>query len=194
MRYHRHLTEARRRATASTVTSTELGEKLDIDPTQVRKDLGAIGLRGVGRVGFDADEVVAAIREVMAFDQDHQAIVVGAGHLGGALMAYAGFHQYGLRIVAAFDSDRSKVGQELAGCPVRHTRSMTSFVKRRGIRLAILATPASAAQEVTDRLVAAGVLAIWNFSPARLTVPPEVFVRNEHISLGLSELSYHLRR
>jgi redox-sensing transcriptional repressor len=193
MRYHRFLTESRARSAPPTVTSAEIAAALDIDPTQVRKDLGAIGLRGTGRVGFDASDVVHRIREFLAFDRTHLAILVGAGHLGGALMAYTGFARYGLRIVAAFDSDDAKAGQEIAGCTVRNMRGMRAFIQRHRIRLAVLTTPASASQKVADRLVAAGVTAIWNFSPIRLAVPHGVFVRNEHISLGLSELAFHLR-
>ena len=193
MRYHRFLTEGRGRGAAPTVTSAQIAQALDIDPTQVRKDLGAIGLRGTGRVGFDAADVVHRVREVLAFDRIHLAILVGAGHLGGALMAYVGFARYGLRIVAAFDSDDAKTGQEIAGCTVRPSRGMRAFIQRHRIRLAILTVPAPAAQKVTDRLVDAGITAIWNFSPARLVVPKRVFVRNEHISLGLSELAFHLK-
>lgn len=192
MRYHRFLTEGRGRKVSPTVTSAEIATALDIDPTQVRKDLGAIGLRGTGRVGFDAADVVRRIREVLAFDRTHLAILVGAGHLGGALMAYTGFARYGLRIVAAFDSDDTKTGQEIAGCTVRSVRGMRPFIQRHRIRLAVVTTPASVSQKVADRLVAAGITAIWNFSPVRLTVPSGVFVRNEHISLGLSELAFHL--
>jgi redox-sensing transcriptional repressor len=108
-------------------------------------------------------------------------------------MAYVGFAQYGLRIVAAFDKDDGKVGQQIAGCTVRGTRGMRPFIKRHRIRLAILTVPAAEAQQVAERLVGAGIKAIWNFSPVRLTVPRGVFVRNEHISLGLSELAFHLR-
>jgi len=193
MRYHRFLAETRARKAPPTVTSAEIAKALDIDPTQVRKDLGAIGLRGTGRVGFDAGDVVHRIREYLAFDRTHLAILVGAGHLGGALMAYTGFARYGLRVVAAFDADQSKTGQVIAGCTVRSTKGMRAFIQRHRIRLAVLATPASVSQKVADRLVAAGITAIWNFSPIRLTVPHGVFVRNEHISLGLAELAFHLR-
>jgi redox-sensing transcriptional repressor len=193
MRYHRFLAETRARNAPPTVTSAEIAAALDIDPTQVRKDLGAIGLRGTGRVGFGADDVVHRIREFLAFDRTHLAILVGAGHLGGALMAYTGFARYGLRIVAAFDADKTKTGQVIAGCTVRNMKGMRAFVQRHRIRLAVVTTPASVSQKVADRLVAAGVTAIWNFSPIRLTVPHGVFVRNEHISLGLSELAFHLR-
>lgn len=192
MLYHRFLSEPAGRKGPSAVTSAQIAQALDVDPTQVRKDLGSIGLRGRGRVGFNAAEVVATIRRVLGFDRTHLAVLVGVGHLGGALIAYRRFAQYGLRIVAAFDSDASKTGQELAGCPIRSTRGMTQFVRRHQIQLAILSTPAEVAQKVTDRLVAAGVRAIWNFAPVRLSVPPGVCVRDEHISLGLSQLAYRL--
>jgi redox-sensing transcriptional repressor len=192
MLYHRFLADPKRRTSPDTVTSAEMAEAFDIDPTQVRKDLGAIGLRGRGRVGFPAEEAFARIHKVLGFDRTHLCIVVGAGHLGGALMAYSGFAQYGLRVVAAFDRDPEKIGKEIAGCQVRHPRSMRAFIVRHRIRLALLATPADAAQAACDRLVAAGITAIWNFAPVRLTVPRGVCVRNEHISLGLSQIAHHL--
>jgi redox-sensing transcriptional repressor len=192
MLYHRFLADPKRRRTADTVTSAELAEAFEIDPTQVRKDLGAIGLRGRGRVGFDAAEAFRTIHSVLGFDNTHQGIVVGAGHLGGALIAYTGFARYGLRIVAAFDRDPERIGREIAGCPVLGTRAMPGFIARHGIRLGILTTPADVSQDVCDRLVKAGVTAIWNFSPVRLTVPPGICVWNEHISLGLAQIAHHL--
>jgi redox-sensing transcriptional repressor len=192
MRYYRYLAEGRGRTPPPTVTSAEIAGALDIDPTQVRKDLGAIGLVGLGRVGFDACEVCRAIRIALGFDRTYQAVLVGAGHLGSALMAYARFGQWGLKFAAAFDTDERKIGHLVAGCRVRSVRSLAAYLDRHDIRMAILTTPVDVAQRMTDRLVAAGVRAIWNFTPTRLTVPPGVFVRNEHISLGLSELAYHL--
>jgi redox-sensing transcriptional repressor len=192
MRYYRYLAEGRGRTPPPTVTSAEIAGALDIDPTQVRKDLGAIGLVGLGRVGFDACEVCRAIRIALGFDRTYQAVLVGAGHLGSALMAYARFGQWGLKFAAAFDTDQRKIGHLVAGCRVRSIRSLAAYLARHDIRMAILTTPVDAAQRMTDRLVAAGVRAIWNFTPTRLAVPPGVFVRNEHISLGLSELAYHL--
>ena len=192
MLYHRFLSERGGRRALTTVTSGQIAEALDVDPTQVRKDLGSIGLRGRGRVGFNATEVVNTIRQVLGFDRTHLAVLVGVGHLGGALIAYRGFAQYGLHIVAAFDKDTSKTGREMACCPVRSTRGMTSFVKRHQIHLAILAVPADVAQRVADRLVGAGIRAIWNFAPTRLSVPEGICVRDEHISLGLSQLAYRL--
>jgi redox-sensing transcriptional repressor len=192
--YHRYLAESAGRNLPRAVTSAEIAGALDIDATQVRKDLGAIGLRGRGRVGFDAAEVTNTIRTVLGFDQTHLAVVVGTGHLGGALIAYANFARSGLRVVAAFDSDNAKTGREIAGCPVRHVSGMRAFLGKHQIRLAIIATPAEAAQQVADILIEAGVEAIWNFAPVRLAVPQSVSLRNEHISLGLAQLTYHLSR
>jgi redox-sensing transcriptional repressor len=192
MRYYRFLAEGRGRTPPTTVTSAEIAQALDIDPTQVRKDLGAIGLVGLGRVGFDACEVCRAVRIALGFDRSYRAVLVGAGHLGSALIAYPRFNQWGLTFAAAFDTDPRKIGHLVAGCRVRSLRSMPGFITRHDIRLAVLTTPVVAAQRLTDRLVAAGVRALWNFTPTRLTVPPGVFVRNEHISLGLAELAYHL--
>ena len=192
MRYYRFLAEGRGRTPPTTVTSAEIAQALDIDPTQVRKDLGAIGLVGLGRVGFDTCEVCRAIRSTLGFDRRLRAVLVGAGHLGSALLAYPPFEQWGLTFAAAFDTDQRKIGHLVTGCRIRSVRSMATYIARHDIRLAILTTPVDAAQRVTDRLVAAGVRAIWNFTPTRLTVPAGVCVRDEPISLGLAELAYHL--
>jgi len=192
MLYHRFLADPKRRRTADTVTSAELAAAFEIDPTQVRKDLGAIGLRGRGRVGFAAEEVFDRVHSVLGFDRTHLGIVVGAGHLGGALIAYTGFARYGLRIVAAFDRDPERVGREIAGCPVLDPRGMRGFIARHRIQLGILTTPADATQAICDRLVKAGIKAIWNFAPIRLAVPAGVCVWNEHISLGLAQIAHHL--
>ena len=192
MRYYRWLADSG--IDMQTVTSAQISEALDVDPTQVRKDLGAIGLLGIGRVGFDVCEICRAVRVALGFDQEYEAVVIGTGHLGGALMAYGGFEPYGLRVVAAFDNDPRKVGTTVAGQTVRPMKGMTSFIKRRRIRLAILTTPAGESQKLADRLVAAGVEAIWNFSPSHLAVRPGVVVRNEHISRGLSQIAYHLKQ
>lgn len=198
MRYYRLLAEMTAKEPMATITSAQIAEALDIDPTQVRKDLGAVGLQGMGRVGFDVCEVCRAIRIMLGFDQKYESVLIGAGHLGGALLAYsgfsAGFARYGLHVVAVFDNDRSKIGGKIAELTVKPMKEMKPLIKRRSIRLAILTIPAQVSQELTDRLVTAGVKAIWNFSPTQLTVPPDVLVRNEHISVGLSEIAYHLKQ
>lgn len=192
IRYYRYLSELTARNAPETVTSAQLGAALDIDPTQVRKDFGAIGLMGISRVGYDVCEVCRAIRLVFGFDRRYPSVLVGAGHLGTALLSYPGFSRYGLHIMAAFDNDPKKVGTESDGIPIKSTRTLKPFVRKHDIKLAILTTPVGVSQTITDRLVSAGVKAIWNFSPTRLTAPPDVLIRNEHISLGLGQLAYHL--
>jgi redox-sensing transcriptional repressor len=194
MRYHRFLAEVRGRLPPETVTSGQISEGLDVDPTQVRKDLGSVRLRGRGRVGYDVDEVIGAIRKALGFDRTHPGIVIGAGHLGSALAAYRGFERYGIRIVAAFDRDPARIGQEVAGRAVLDIRTLRAYVTAERIRLAVLATPPEVSQEVADDLVAAGIRAIWNFAPVRLTVPEGVCVRDEHISVGAAHLTHHLTR
>ena len=192
MRYYRYLSEVTARKNIDTITSAQLGAVLHIDPTQVRKDFGAIGLMGISRVGYEVCEVCRAIRMVFGFDRPFPAVLVGAGHLGTALLSYPGFVRYGLRIVAAFDNDPSTVGGHIEEVKVHGIRSLKPFVRKHQIRMAILTTPVAVSQTMTERLVSAGIKAIWNFSPTRLTTPADVLVRNEHISLGLAQVAYHL--
>ena len=194
MRYYRFLSESTAKKSVDTITSAEIAEALDINSTQVRKDFAAIGLLGMGHVGFDVCEVCRAIRVGLGMDRKYEAVLIGAGQLGGALLAYPGFAHYGMHIVAAFDNNKQKIGGRIVGVTIKSVRAMKSFVNRHKIRLAILTTPVEVSQELTDRLVAAGVKAIWNFTPTRLTVPPDVLVRSEHISIGLSEIAYHLKQ
>ena len=191
--YYRLLSERTARKPVQAVTSAQIGEALDIDPTQVRKDLAAIGAIGIGRVGFEVCEVCRAIRVSLGFDHGYEAVLIGTGHLGGALLAYSGFAPYGLQIVAAFDNDKRRIGRRVGGFTIKPMRALKPFIKRRKIRLAILTVPVEASQQLTDRLVSAGVRAIWNFAPTSLVVPSDVLVRNEHISRGLSEIAYHLK-
>ncbi|MFC1575301.1 redox-sensing transcriptional repressor Rex [Gemmatimonadota bacterium] len=192
IRYFRYLSEFTARQPIDTVTSAQLGHALDIDPTQVRKDFGAIGLMGISRVGYEVCEVCRAIRHVFGFNNTYSAVLVGSGNLGNALLTYSGFARYGLEIVAAFDRDPEKVGTMVGGTKVRPLRSLKPYLKSHEIRMAILTTPVAVSQDLTDRLVAAGVKAIWNFTPTRLRAPADVLIRNEHISMGLAQLAYHL--
>jgi len=193
IRYYRFLSELTAKKRVQTITSAQMAEALDIDPTQVRKDFSAIGLQGIGHVGYEVCEVCRAIRTTLGFDQSYEAVLIGAGHLGSALLSYPGFARYGLHIVAAFDNDKRRINQKVAGCTIKSMRTMKPFIERHKIRMAILTTPMEVSQKLADRLVSVGVKAIWNFTPARLTVPSGVFVRNEHISTGLSQITYHLR-
>jgi redox-sensing transcriptional repressor len=192
MRYYRFLSDSHTKRREPTVTSAEIASALDIDPTQVRKDLGSIGIVGMGRVGFETCEVCRSIRAALGFDREVDAVLVGAGRLGSALLTYQGFSRYGLEIVGAFDKDKKLWDRKVAGAVIRPMQALKPFVEKHGIQLAIITTPAAVSQHLADRLVAMGIKAIWNFSPTRLIVPPDVFVRDEHISLGFAEIAHHL--
>ena len=192
IQYYRYLFRLTTQSSMNTITSAQLGTALDIDPTQVRKDFGAIGLVGISRVGYEICEVCRAIRTVFGFDRPYEAILVGSGHLGKAVLSYPGFSRYGLRIVASFDNDPEIIGTEIAGLVVRPIRSLKPFVRKHGVRLAILTTPVNVSQALADRLVSSGVEAIWNFSPTRLTAPRNVLIQNQYISVGLAQIAYHL--
>lgn len=176
------------------VSSAHIAQLLSMDDTLVRKDLAAIGVRGRPRVGFSIAELKGRIREVLGFNDMYKAIVVGAGRLGGAIVSYAGFAKYGMYVVAMFDSEDSRIGSVMGGVLVQSIENLESVIRRHNVHMAILTVPAEAAQVLADRLVAAGIRAIWNFAPTSLSVPPDVFVRHEHISVGLAEVAYYLKR
>jgi redox-sensing transcriptional repressor len=193
IRYYRYLAELTARQSVDTITSAQLGRVLDVDASQVRKDFAAIGLAGVSRVGYDVCEVCRTIRTVLGFDEKYSAVLIGTGHLGGAILNYGGFERYGLRIVAAFDADPRKIGREEGGLTIQSVHDLRAYVQNHQVPVAILTTPSEVAQGLADLLVLAGIRSIWNFSPTRISVPPDVLIRNEHISLGLAEISFHLR-
>jgi len=176
------------------VSSAELAAYLEVDPTLVRKDLAVLKIRGVPRVGYQAKKVVRAIERTLGFTREHRGVIVGAGRLGGAIAAYEGFKRYGFHFVALFDIDPRKVGTVLEGRPVLHMDKLPEYVARHDISFGVITVPIPAAQEAADQLVRAGLKAIWNFAHVALKVPSDVFVRNEHISIGLAELAYYLRR
>ncbi len=194
IRYYRYLAEFVVRQPVKTVTSAQIGRALDVDPSQVRKDFAAVGLVGMSRIGYDVCEVCRAIRTVVGFDQPYTSVLVGAGQLGSAVMAYPEFERYGLRIIAAFDVDPFKIGRRVGGHTIEPIDDLRQFLADHDVRLAILATPVEVAQPLADLLVACGVEAIWNFTPTRLTVPAGVLARNERFSVGLGEIAYHLSR
>ena len=175
------------------VSSAHLARLLQMDDTQVRKDLAAIGLKGCPRVGFVTRDVMQEIRRALGFDVAYRAVVVGAGRLGGAIASYMAFGDYGLNIVAMFDADPNRVGLMIGSHVVQPADQLERIVGEHEVLLGILAVPADAAQGLADRLVQAGVKAIWNFAPTAVTVREGVVIRHEHLSVGLAELSYHLK-
>jgi redox-sensing transcriptional repressor len=191
--YYRFLVEVAGRGT-DVVSSEQMGRALGLAPAQIRKDLSFLREFGRPGVGYDVDELAASLAEFLGLVNSKEAVVVGAGRLGQALAAYPGFEAYGLRIVALFDTDPGKVGQEVSGRRVFPLSKLGNLVQRLHIRLGIIAVPAVAAQEVAEAMVSAGILAIWNFAPTRLIVPQGVWVEDEDLASRLATLSYHVER
>jgi redox-sensing transcriptional repressor len=173
------------------VSGTHLADDLKLEPIQVRKDLSFTGAVGRARVGFNVAETIAAIEQLLNWNNTRDAIVVGAGHLGGALLGYQGFHMHGLELIAGFDPNPAKQG-EVNGKSVLPMEKMADLVDRLHVRMAILTVPAEAAQQAADELVAAGIEAIWNFTPVKLRVPDNVVVQREDLASGLAVLSVML--
>jgi redox-sensing transcriptional repressor len=176
-----------------TVTSTEIAQLIHMDDTLVRKDLASIGVRGYPRVGFKATEVLEAIRRVLGFDRTYRAVVIGAGRLGSAMASYRGFTKYGLEICSIFDKDPAKVGVRMGHLVIQPLEDLAIVVEGKKVQIAILTVPPEVAQKVVDFAVSSGIQAIWNFASTSLKAPEHVFIRHEHISIGLAELSYHLK-
>jgi redox-sensing transcriptional repressor len=176
------------------VSSEELANHLGLTSVQIRKDLAYFGEFGQRGVGYQVAALWREILQILGADRVRQTALVGLGNLGRALSNFAGLKEYGVYVTAIFDSDQAKVGQDFNGIAVRPISEIETVVSTYGIKLAVLTVPAKAAQEVTDRLVRAGVKAIWNFAPVRLVVPAGVEVRQENLTVGLLALSYYLAR
>lgn len=176
------------------VSCTMIGAELRLDATQVRKDIEMTGTVGRPKVGYDVNELICAIEKFLGWDNLTEAFLVGAGSLGEALMGYPGFSECGLSIVAAFDVDPNKCHRVIHGKHVRHISKMTGLMRRMRVRFGIITVPASEAQQAADLLIEGGVLAIWNFAPAKIQAPERVIVTNEDLYCSLAVLSQKMTR
>lgn len=176
-----------------TVSSDALAKAAGVKPTQLRKDLTYFGQFGTRGLGYDVEQLAAMISDLLGTKRLQPVILIGVGNLGLALLSYRGFEQEGFEIVAAFDvrADRLKIKQ--AKQPLYSMDRLEEIVKERGVRMAIVTVPATAAQEVTNRLVACGIAGILNFSPIVLQVPEDVTVNNVNLAIELENLSYFIQ-
>jgi redox-sensing transcriptional repressor len=175
-----------------TISSRRLGHALGVSDAQVRKDLAYFGQFGHAGIGYRVDELMQAVRRILGTDHDWAVALIGFGNLGRALVGYRGFRRHGFDIVAIFDMDPSKVGQAVDGANVQHVDRLRDEIAARKIALAIVAVPAESAQEVTNRLVAAGIRGILNFAPAPLQVPKHVSVVSVDLAIQLEMLTYQV--
>ena len=163
------------------ITSALISQFLKIDETQVRKDLKSINCKGKCKVGYVVSELKEIIEEVLDYKITKRAFVIGAGNLGTALSKYSKFDEFGLRIEGLFDVDSSKIGNKIDNKEVYDLSNIADIIKKTGVNIAILTIPNKVAQDVTDKLVSAGIKYIWNFAPTILTVPDGVKVWNENL-------------
>ena len=189
--YSRQLSNLRK-AGVETVSSEEIANSVGVSSAQVRKDLAYFGEFGTRGVGYPVDELLGNLTKILGLNREWNLAIVGAGKLGSALALYEGFRQRGFSIRAIVDMDQEKVGVDLAGVVVDPLDRLEALVKERDINIGIITVPANQAQQITDRLVGAGVAAILNFSPQVLRVPPEVVLRNVDLAVNLKILSFNL--
>lgn len=171
------------------VSCTRIAKELDLDSTQVRKDLALTGITGRPRIGYELSPLIAAIENFLGWNRVSNAYLVGSGSLGRALIGYENFRQYGLNISAAFDVAEAKIGTEIFGRRVYHLREMPEMARREGVKIGILTVPAPAAQSAAEIMVDSGLTGIWNFAPIKLDVPSHVAVENVELVSSLAVLS-----
>jgi redox-sensing transcriptional repressor len=190
--YLRALTRMAGEGGKTTTSSHELGQILGISSAQIRKDLSHFGEFGKQGTGYHIQYLIDQLRQILNLEQEWPVVLVGAGFLGHALAHYHGFQHRGFRITWIFDSDVQKVGEEMKGLVVRHIDTMEEVLRREGIKIAILAVPAGAAQEITNILVRANVKAILNYAPINLTTPVDVQVSYADPVIQLQRMTFYL--
>ncbi len=173
------------------ISATTIAEALQLNDVQVRKDLASVSSSGKPKVGYNVKDLIAELEAFLGYNDIDNAVIVGAGSLGKALLNYSGFKAYGLNIIAAFDLlDEPTEFQDKTIFPITQ---LESFCRKVNIHIGIITVPAQSAQEICDLLVKSGVRAIWNFAPVHLVVPEGILVQNENMASSLALLSNHLR-
>jgi redox-sensing transcriptional repressor len=175
-----------------TVSSKQLGESHGVTDAQVRKDLAYFGQFGHPGIGYIVDDLITELRHILGTDKTWNVLLVGAGNLGRALMAYKGFNNKGFRLAAVFDDDPQKIGTRRGDFIVQSLSELDQTVRREKIRLAMIAIPAEVAQDAADRLVKAGVRGLLNFAPVSLNVPPSVALSTVDLAVQLEQLSFQV--
>ncbi len=178
----------------STCSSEDLAVAAGVNSAKLRKDLSYLGSYGTRGVGYDVDYLRYQIAREIGVTQDWPVVIVGIGNLGHALANYSGFRSRGFRVVALLDADENRVGQTVAGVVVRPFEDLEEIVRDHDVAIGVIATPAVAAQDVADRMVAIGITSILNFAPAVVAVPDGVDVRKVDLSIELQILAYHEQR
>ncbi len=175
-----------------TTSSQELGEFVGVSAAQIRKDLSQFGEFGKQGTGYNIAFLIKKLREILKVDRVWDVIVVGTGDMGHAIARYQGFTNRGFRVAMVFDNNPTLIGKEVGGFVIQDAKTMVNAIREAGIEIAMLTVPDTAAQEVANQLIEAGVKAILNYAPISLSVPPGVMLQYLDPSIGLQRMTYYL--
>ena len=179
------------------VSSTQISRQINIDASQIAKDLSYVAISGRTRVGYEIDQLITVLEDFLGFTNMHKAYLFGVGNLGGALLSDSGLAHFGLEIVGAFDVNPALVGTTIGGIPIHHTDDFKKKMKNSQVNIGVLTVPINYAQEVTDKMVEAGIKAIWNFTPFRIRVPKGIVVQNTslyaHLAVMFNRLNENIK-
>ena len=177
------------------VSSTQISKEINIDASQIAKDLSYVNISGRTRVGYNIDALIEVVESFLGFTNMHKAFLFGVGSLGAALLRDSGLHHLGLEIVAAFDVNPELVGKDLNGIPIYHSDDFEAKMKEYDVNIGVLTVPINIAQEITDKMVDGGIKAVWNFTPFRIRVPENIVVQNTslyaHLAVMFNRLNFN---
>ncbi len=179
---------------ASNISATSIAAALNMGEVQVRKDLAMVSTSGKPKIGYITMDLIKELEIFLGYDDVDDAVIIGAGKLGKALLDYEGFSEYGINIIAAFDIDESVVGETEKGKSILPLFKIEDLCRRLNVRIGIIAVPSKNAQAVCDLMIKSGILAIWNFAPTHLIVPEGILVQNENLASSLALLSKQLTK
>lgn len=177
------------------VSSTQISKEINIDASQIAKDLSYVNISGRTRVGYEVDTLITVLENFLGFTDMHKAFLFGVGSLGGALLADSGLRHFGLEIVAAFDVNPKLVGTSLNGIPIFHSDDFGQKMREYDVNIGVLTVPIEIAQQITDTMIAGGIKAVWNFTPFRIRVPENIVVQNTslyaHLAVMFNRLNFN---
>ena len=177
------------------VSSTQISKEINIDASQIAKDLSYVNIAGRTRVGYNIDALIEVLESFLGFTNMHKAFLFGVGSLGAALLRDSGLHHFGLEIVAAFDVNPELAGKDLNGIPIFHSDDFEAKMKEYDVNIGVLTVPINIAQEITNKMVDGGIKAVWNFTPFRIRVPENIVVQNTslyaHLAVMFNRLNFN---
>lgn len=180
------------------VSSTQISKQINIDASQIAKDLSYVDIAGRTRVGYDIDLLIQVLEDFLGFTNMHRAYLFGVGSLGGALLRDSGLSHFGLQIVGAFDINPELVGTKINGIPIYHSDDFEQRMKQDGVNIGVLTVPITIAQEISDKMIAGGIKAIWNFTPFRIRVSENIVVQNTslyaHLAVMFNRLNETIKK